>query len=31
MLLEKIASLDLVPTAPFDFDSTFHKPDHRPR
>jgi DNA-3-methyladenine glycosylase II len=28
MLLEKIASLDLVPTRPFDFDSTFHKPDH---
>jgi 3-methyladenine DNA glycosylase/8-oxoguanine DNA glycosylase len=28
MLLQTIASLDLAPTAPFDFDSTFHKPDH---
>ncbi len=28
MLLGKVASLELVPTAPFDFDSTFHKPDH---
>ncbi len=28
MLLEKVASLGLNPTTPFDFDSTFHKPDH---
>ncbi len=28
MLLEKVASLGLGPTTPFDFDSTFHKPDH---
>jgi 3-methyladenine DNA glycosylase/8-oxoguanine DNA glycosylase len=26
--LRQVAALDLVPTAPFDFDSTFHKPDH---
>lgn len=26
--LRPAAALDLVPTAPFDFDSTFHKPDH---
>jgi 3-methyladenine DNA glycosylase/8-oxoguanine DNA glycosylase len=28
MLLEKMASVELAPTAPFDFDPTFHKPDH---
>jgi 3-methyladenine DNA glycosylase/8-oxoguanine DNA glycosylase len=26
--LELIAAVNLIPTAPFDFDSTFHKPDH---
>lgn len=28
MNLAKIKTLEIVPTAPFDFDSTFHKPDH---
>lgn len=28
MALECVASVDLVPCAPFDFDSTFFKPDH---
>jgi 3-methyladenine DNA glycosylase/8-oxoguanine DNA glycosylase len=28
VLLGKVASLELIPTTPFDFDSTFHKPDH---
>lgn len=28
MKLKKIKSIEIVPTAPFDFDSTFHKPDH---
>lgn len=28
MTLKKIKSLELVPLAPFDFNSTFHKPDH---
>jgi len=28
MKLKKIADLKLIPTAPFDFDKTFHKPDH---
>ncbi|MBU1133141.1 hypothetical protein KKG08_02625, partial [Patescibacteria group bacterium] len=30
MKLRKIKSVGLKPTAPFDFDSTFHKPDHFP-
>ena len=28
MKLRKIAVLELAPTAPFQFDPTFHKPDH---
>jgi 3-methyladenine DNA glycosylase/8-oxoguanine DNA glycosylase len=28
--LQRVAAADLTPTAPFDFDSTFHKPDHFP-
>jgi len=28
MILKKIKSVEVVPRAPFDFDSTFHKPDH---
>lgn len=28
MKLQKISSVSLTPTTPFDFDSTFHKPDH---
>jgi 3-methyladenine DNA glycosylase/8-oxoguanine DNA glycosylase len=28
MKLWKVESVELTPTAPFDFDSTFHKPDH---
>jgi 3-methyladenine DNA glycosylase/8-oxoguanine DNA glycosylase len=28
--LHQVAALDLIPTAPFDFDSTLHKPDHFP-
>lgn len=28
MRLDTITSIELTPTAPFDFDSTFHKPDH---
>ena len=28
MKLKLIKTVDLVPTIPFDFDSTFHKPDH---
>ncbi len=28
--LHQVAAVELVPTAPFDFDSTFHKPDHFP-
>jgi 3-methyladenine DNA glycosylase/8-oxoguanine DNA glycosylase len=28
MDLRQVATLELVPTPPFDFDSTFHKPDH---
>ena len=28
MKLKKVASSELTPTTPFDFDSTFHKPDH---
>ncbi len=28
MKLNKIKSIEIIPTAPFDFDSTFHKPDH---
>jgi len=26
--LQKVTTIELVPTSPFDFDSTFHKPDH---
>ncbi len=26
--LQQVAAVDLVPTAPFAFDATFHKPDH---
>ena len=28
MKLKRICQKELIPTAPFDFDSTFHKPDH---
>ena len=28
MKLKKIVSIEIIPAAPFDFDSTFHKPDH---
>jgi len=28
MKLEKITSIEIIPTAPFAFDATFHKPDH---
>jgi len=28
MKLKKIQSVELLPTAPFNFDATFHKPDH---
>jgi len=28
MKLKKVASIEIIPTHPFDFDSTFHKPDH---
>lgn len=28
MRLKKVSSLELIPTAPFAFDATFHKPDH---
>ena len=28
MKVDKIETVELLPTAPFDFDSTFHKPDH---
>lgn len=28
MILSKIVSFEVIPTSPFDFDSTFHKPDH---
>ena len=28
MQLERISAVELIPSAPFDFDSTFHKPDH---
>ena len=28
MKLSKVDSIKIIPTAPFDFDSTFHKPDH---
>ena len=28
MKLYKVASINIIPTSPFDFDSTFHKPDH---
>lgn len=30
MKLRKISSVKIIPAAPFDFDSTFHKPDHFP-
>lgn len=26
--LSRVSSIEVIPTAPFDFDSTFHKPDH---
>jgi len=28
MKINKIDTVEIIPTAPFDFDSTFHKPDH---
>ena len=28
MKLKKITSVEIIPSSPFDFDSTFHKPDH---
>lgn len=28
MKLKKVHSIELLPTAPFNFDATFHKPDH---
>ena len=28
MKLQKVASVEIIPTRSFDFDSTFHKPDH---
>jgi len=28
MKLKKLGSIEIIPAAPFDFDSTFHKPDH---
>lgn len=28
MKIKKITSVEIIPTSPFDFDSTFHKPDH---
>ena len=28
MQLKSVATREIVPTSPFDFDSTFHKPDH---
>jgi len=28
MKLKKIDSKEIIPLTPFDFDSTFHKPDH---
>jgi len=28
MKLDKIGIIEIVPTVPFDFDATFHKPDH---
>lgn len=28
MKLTKVKTVEVIPTAPFDFDSTFHKPDH---
>lgn len=28
MKLNKVSSAEIIPAAPFDFDSTFHKPDH---
>jgi len=28
MKLEKMGMREIMPTAPFDFDATFHKPDH---
>ncbi len=28
MKLKKVESIKIIPTVPFDFDSTFHKPDH---
>ena len=28
MKLKKVATLEIIPTSPFNFDATFHKPDH---
>lgn len=28
MKLKTVTKIEIIPTAPFDFDSTFHKPDH---
>jgi 3-methyladenine DNA glycosylase/8-oxoguanine DNA glycosylase len=28
MKLQKISTIELIPTGPFNFDATFHKPDH---
>jgi hypothetical protein len=28
MKLRKAQTIEIIPSAPFDFDSTFHKPDH---
>src|SRR3989338_9808171 len=30
MKLKKITTIEIIPTAPFNFDATFHKPDHFP-
>ena len=30
MELQKVKTVEIIPTTPFDFDSTFHKPDHFP-
>ena len=28
MTLKKVKTIDIIPTSPFNFDATFHKPDH---
>ncbi len=28
MKIKKIFAIEVIPTSPFNFDSTFHKPDH---